>query len=114
MNWKRRKPRRAAVYNAAADYFDHPVTSFWHRFGRRTVERLGPREGERVLDVCCGSGGSALPAAEGVGPHGKVVVVDLAERPVESRRQKLSRKQEATRSILPRMTLRRSRSRART
>jgi ubiquinone/menaquinone biosynthesis C-methylase UbiE len=74
------KAKAAAAYNAAADYFDHPVSSFWHRFGRRTVERLGLLVGETVLDVCCGSGGSALPAAEAVGPEGKVVAVDLAER----------------------------------
>ncbi len=73
------KAKAAAAYNAAADYFDHPVSSFWHRFGRQTVERLGLREGETVLDVCCGSGGSALPAAEAVG-QGRVVAVDLAER----------------------------------
>jgi len=74
------KAKAAVAYNAAADYFDHPVSSFWHRFGRRTIERLGLRAGETVLDVCCGSGGSALPAAESVGPTGKVVAVDLAER----------------------------------
>jgi SAM-dependent methyltransferase len=74
------KAKAAAAYNAAADYFDHPISSFWHRFGRRTVDRLGLRAGEAVLDVCCGSGGSALPAAEAVGPRGKVIAVDLAER----------------------------------
>ena len=77
------KAKAAAAYNAAADYFDHPVSSFWHRFGRQTIERLDLREGETVLDVCCGSGGSALPAAEAVGPNGKVVAVDLAERLVQ-------------------------------
>ncbi len=74
------KAKAAAAYNAAADYFDHPVSSFWRRFGRQTVERLGLRQGEAVLDVCCGSGGSALSAADAVGPKGKVVAVDLAER----------------------------------
>ncbi|WP_036279386.1 class I SAM-dependent methyltransferase [Methylocystis sp. ATCC 49242] len=73
----------ASTKYASDPYFDHPVSSFWHRFGRQTVERLGLRGGETVLDVCCGSGGSALPAAEAVGPQGKVVAVDLAERLVQ-------------------------------
>ncbi len=33
-----------------------------------------------VLDVACGSGASALPAAERVGPSGSVLAVDLADR----------------------------------
>lgn len=78
------KAKAAAAYNAAADYFDHPVSSFWHRFGRQTIERLCLCEGDTVLDACCGSGGSALRAAEVVGPNGKVVAVDLAERLVQS------------------------------
>lgn len=74
------KAKAAMTYNTAADYFDHPVSSFWHCFGRQTIERLALRSGESVLDVCSGSGGSALPAAEQVGPHGKVIAADLAER----------------------------------
>ncbi|OQK15462.1 ubiquinone biosynthesis protein UbiE [Methyloprofundus sedimenti] len=74
------KAKAVATYNTAADYFDHPVSSFWHCFGRQTIERIALRPGESVLDVCSGSGGSALPAAEQVGPHGKVIAADLAER----------------------------------
>lgn len=74
------KAKAAMTYNAAADYFDHPVSSFWHRFGRQTVEHIALRPGERVLDVCCGTGGSALPAAERVGSEGQVIAADLAER----------------------------------
>jgi len=74
------KAKAAMTYNTAADYFDHPVSSFWHCFGRQTIERIGLHPGEQVLDVCSGSGGSALPAAERVGPDGKVVAADLAER----------------------------------
>ena len=80
--------KAAMAYNAAADHFDHPVSSFWHRFGRSTVERLDLRPGERVLDVCSGSGGSALPAAEMVGPDGHVIAADLAERLVGLARAK--------------------------
>jgi ubiquinone/menaquinone biosynthesis C-methylase UbiE len=73
------KARAAATYNAAADFYDDPANAFWHRFGRRTIERLGLPAGAHVLDVCCGSGASALPAAEAVGPGGSVLGIDLAE-----------------------------------
>jgi ubiquinone/menaquinone biosynthesis C-methylase UbiE len=86
------KAKAAMTYNAAADYFDHPASSFWHCFGRQTVERIGLRPGERVLDVCSGSGGSALPAAERVGADGKVVAADLAERLIALASAKAERK----------------------
>lgn len=67
--------RIVAAYSAAADHFDG--LPFWHHFGRRTIERLHLPAGARVLDLCCGTGASALPAAERVGPTGHVVGVDL-------------------------------------
>ena len=72
------KQKAAAAYNAAADWYDAPENSFWDRFGTRTVERLALRAGMHVLDVCSGSGASALPAAQAVGPTGSVVAVDAA------------------------------------
>lgn len=74
------KTRAAATYNAASDSYDDLANSFWSRFGRRTIERLYLPEGASVLDVCCGSGASAIPAAERVGPTGSVLGVDLADR----------------------------------
>lgn len=67
------------TYNAAADHFDAEPLGFWSRIGQRTVERLNLPPGARVLDVCCGSGASALPAATIVGSEGLVIGVDLAE-----------------------------------
>jgi len=73
------KKKAATTYNAASDFYDHPANTFWSRYGRRSVERLQLTPGQRVLDVCCGSGASAIPAAEIVGSTGSVVGVDLAD-----------------------------------
>lgn len=84
------KLRATATYNAAAELFDDPRLSFWDRFGRRTVERLDLAPGSSVLDLCCGAGASALPAAERVGPFGKVLGIDLAENLVQRAQVKAS------------------------
>jgi ubiquinone/menaquinone biosynthesis C-methylase UbiE len=70
--------RARSTYDAAADNFDAPANGFWALTGSRTVERLGLARGAHVLDLPCGSGASALPAAEAVGPDGLVVAVDLS------------------------------------
>jgi ubiquinone/menaquinone biosynthesis C-methylase UbiE len=85
------KKRAAATYNAAADFYDHPTNTFWERYGRRTIERLKLPNGASVLDVCCGSGASAIPAAQAVGPDGSVIGVDLAENLLKLARTKANR-----------------------
>lgn len=82
------RTRAATTYNAASDHYDDPSNSFWERFGCRTIGRLDLKPGARVLDVCCGSGASAIPAAEAVGPNGFVLGVDLAEDLLELARIK--------------------------
>ncbi|HKS04148.1 MAG TPA: methyltransferase domain-containing protein [Chthoniobacterales bacterium] len=80
--------RAAFTYNAAADFFDASPLSFWDYFGRRTIELVSLSNGSSVLDVCCGTGASALPAAEAVGPEGKVIGVDLAKELLDLARMK--------------------------
>jgi ubiquinone/menaquinone biosynthesis C-methylase UbiE len=82
------KAKAAATYDAAADHFDDEPLAFWERIGRRTVERLGLPAGAKVLDVGCGTGASALPAAHAVGPSGSVVGVDLSARLLDRARAK--------------------------
>jgi ubiquinone/menaquinone biosynthesis C-methylase UbiE len=84
------KAKATATYNAAADFYDDPANSFWDRFGGRTIERLRLPLGARILDVCCGSGASAIPAAEKVGPKGFVLGVDLAQNLLTLARAKAS------------------------
>jgi ubiquinone/menaquinone biosynthesis C-methylase UbiE len=69
----------AAAYSAAAPHFDDPPLAFWSRIGKGTVSRVPLRPGDRVMDVCCGSGASAIPAAQAVGPRGSVLAVDIAD-----------------------------------
>jgi ubiquinone/menaquinone biosynthesis C-methylase UbiE len=70
------KERVAATYNAAADSFD--ALSFWQYYGEQSAARAQLRAGEIVLDVCSGTGASAIPAARAVGPMGRVIGLDLA------------------------------------
>ncbi len=69
----------AATYSSAASHFDDPPLAFWARIGKGTVARVPLGPGDRVLDVCSGSGASAIPAAQVVGPKGSVLAVDLAD-----------------------------------
>src|SRR5262249_24509567 len=77
---KKAKEKAAASYNAAADHFDDEPLSFWDLIGKRTVTNLKLPAGAKVLDIGCGTGASALPAAQAVGKNGLVVGVDLAAR----------------------------------
>ena len=80
--------KAAITYDAAADHFDDAPLAFWDRHGERTVELLQLRSGSHVLDVGCGTGASALPAAIAVGPDGRVTGIDVAENMLKRTRAK--------------------------
>jgi ubiquinone/menaquinone biosynthesis C-methylase UbiE len=67
---------RAAPTYAAVSYF--PVLGQW------LVDLADLPPGADVLDVACGRGAVLLPAARRVGPHGRVVGVDLSEAMVRA------------------------------
>jgi ubiquinone/menaquinone biosynthesis C-methylase UbiE len=71
--------RAERTYSAAADHFDLHAVGFWDRIGAAAVQRIDLTAGQSVLDLCCGMGASALPAARTVGPTGRVVGIDIAE-----------------------------------
>ncbi len=71
--------RAELTYASAADHYVRPALDFWNRWGDATIARVPLSPGDRVLDVCCGAGASAIPAALKVGPTGRVLGLDLAE-----------------------------------
>jgi ubiquinone/menaquinone biosynthesis C-methylase UbiE len=77
--WSEATQRAERTYTSAADRFTAPQLSFWERWGRETVERIDLASGARVLDLCCGAGASAIPAARAVGPEGRVIGVDVSQ-----------------------------------
>ena len=79
---------RRTYGNAAVDY-DEASRDFWRFLSERTVDRLQLRRGNRVLDVACGTGWSAVAAAHVVGAQGTVVGVDYAEPMLEIAHQKV-------------------------
>ena len=80
--------KSAATYNAAADHFDASPLAFWEHHGGRAVELASLCPGDRVLDVGCGTGASAIPAALAVGPTGYVTGLDVAENMLAKARDK--------------------------
>ncbi|GAA2788198.1 class I SAM-dependent methyltransferase [Crossiella cryophila] len=67
-----------AVFDAGRAEFVDWSPLLWGPMGSATAEAGGLEPGDRVLDVCCGAGASALPAAELVGEQGLVHGLDLS------------------------------------
>ncbi|MFD4181681.1 class I SAM-dependent methyltransferase [Rhodococcus sp. NPDC058514] len=76
----------ASVFNSGAAEFSWLTPQVWGPAGQALVFQLRLRPGDAVLDVCCGAGASALPAAAAVGPSGLVHAVDLADDLLEEGR----------------------------
>ena len=102
--------RASRTYGAAADHYQRPALGFWDRSGAATVSRLRLAPGAAVLDLCCGAGASALPAARAVGPSGSVLGIDIAAPMLELARSRAAeeglaniefRPGDATRTGLP-------------
>jgi demethylmenaquinone methyltransferase/2-methoxy-6-polyprenyl-1,4-benzoquinol methylase len=76
------KTRRVVMhFDSVAHVYDamNSLLSFGihHAWKRAALRMLGLRPGERVLDVCGGTGDLARLAARRVGPRGRVVIYDI-------------------------------------
>jgi ubiquinone/menaquinone biosynthesis C-methylase UbiE len=82
----------ARTFDAASGDFDELTPTVWGPAGQALVFQLGVAPGEAVLDACCGTGSSALPAAAAVGPEGLVHGVDVADEMLEHGRLSAERR----------------------
>lgn len=85
------------------DLFDHIAPSYdrlndalslgLHRLWKRqAIAWLKPEPGQRLLDLCCGTGDLALVLAEKVRPGGLVLGLDAAGAPLRQARQRAARR----------------------
>lgn len=74
------------------DAFNDLLSVGLHRHWKRTlVAVLRPEPGERLLDLCCGTGDLALLLAQRVRPGGEVIGLDAATAPLELARRRANR-----------------------
>ena len=79
--------RRAAAWERRAEALD----GFSDAYGIPAMDALGVQPGQRVLDVGCGPGTTAIELARRVGPDGAVVGVDISAEMVAAARRRAER-----------------------
>ena len=67
------------IWSKPAGVSGPDAPDYWEYFGSRLVHLATIAPGSSVLDVGCGAGSSLFPAAERVGPEGRVVGIDICE-----------------------------------
>lgn len=78
---------RIHSFEKVAPYYDTILSLFtiglYAKFLRKAVEILAPQKGEKILDLCSGTGRAASWMAHAVEKEGEVVGLDVARRMVE-------------------------------
>ncbi|KAL0336118.1 UNVERIFIED_CONTAM: 2-phytyl-1,4-beta-naphthoquinone methyltransferase, chloroplastic [Sesamum radiatum] len=91
--------RIAPVYDKMNDVFTLGFHRLWKRW---TVSWSGAKQGDKVLDVCCGSGDLSFLLSEKVGTNGKVIAVDFSKELLQiaaSRQRQLQRSKPCYKNI---------------
>lgn len=78
----------APRYDALNDLLSLGLHRLWKR---QAVQRLRPAPGQRLVDLCCGTGDLALVLAERVRPGGLVLGLDAAAAPLDLARSRSAR-----------------------
>ncbi len=79
----------AAGFDKAAETYGNNPNSGFDHYGGLLAEFSKASPGERVLDVCCGTGAVALALAKRTGPSGSLLGVDISTRMMERARDRV-------------------------
>jgi demethylmenaquinone methyltransferase/2-methoxy-6-polyprenyl-1,4-benzoquinol methylase len=79
--------QRFDFFGKSAPYYDTVLDLLTFKqyagFQKRAMEVLAPQSGEKILDLCSGTGRVASWIAQAVGKEGEVVGMDISKRMVE-------------------------------
>jgi demethylmenaquinone methyltransferase/2-methoxy-6-polyprenyl-1,4-benzoquinol methylase len=78
----------AGTYDLADAVLSAGLDERWRKKG---ISLLGLKEGDRVLDLCGGTGDFAILASARTGDHSRVVIYDFNRRMMEAGRRKIRR-----------------------
>jgi ubiquinone/menaquinone biosynthesis C-methylase UbiE len=90
-----RSHHRIDSFGKVAPYYDTVLDlitfGMYARFLRRAIEILAPKKGEKILDLCSGTGRAASWVAQEVGKDGEVFGMDVAKPMVEVAKDRYER-----------------------
>jgi ubiquinone/menaquinone biosynthesis C-methylase UbiE len=71
-----------------ADYYDIITPAEKSQFRRKQIGLVDLRQGEKVLEVGCGTGALSIPAKQAVGDSGEVMGLDITPKMIARAREK--------------------------
>jgi ubiquinone/menaquinone biosynthesis C-methylase UbiE len=77
----------ANLFDKLSDSYDEVGVDFFKPIAATLLRAMPPVEAEHWLDVGCGRGAVLFPAAEGIGPHGLAIGIDISEGMIEHARR---------------------------
>jgi ubiquinone/menaquinone biosynthesis C-methylase UbiE len=83
---------RIVFFEKIAPHYDISVDlltfGFYAKFLRKAIDILAPQKGEKILDLCSGTGRVASWIAQAVGGEGEVIGMDVAKDMIEEARKR--------------------------